>query len=429
MTYNLISFSGLFILMAIAWLFSPNKKNINWRVILWGLGFQFLFALFIFKVPAGYKVFLFLNDVVIKILDSASEGAKFVFGRLALPPGTKNASGETSLGFILAFQGFPTIIFFSALTAILYFIKLIPFLIKWFAFLFTKMMRISGVESLFAVSNIFFGIESVFTIKPYLKTLTRSELAVLLTVGMSTVASNILALYVFSLRDQFPTIAGHLISASFLSVPAAIIMSKLMIPELGKPVTLGVKVQPFYEKEENIFIAIINGANAGVKFIAGIVALLIAVVSLVYLFDLLLVGFSKLLGIESGLSLKVILGYIFYPITLILGIPVNEAWAASQIIGEKIVLTEVVSYTDLATAVRTGIIQSPRTILITSYALCGFTHLASMAIFIGGISAIIPDRMKMITQIGFQCLLAATLACLMTACIAGVFVSGNSMLF
>jgi CNT family concentrative nucleoside transporter len=429
MHYNLISLTGTVLLMVIAWLLSQNKKVINWRLIFWGIGFQVIFAFFIFKIPAGTKIFLVLNDIVIKILDSAAEGARFVFGRLALPPGTHNEAGETSLGFILAFQAFPTIIFFSALTASLYFIRFIPWIIKWFAYIFTRLMRISGVESLCAVSNIFFGIESVFTIKPHLKALTRSELATILTVGMSTVASNVLALYVFSLKEQFPNIAGHLISASFLSAPAAIIMSKLMLPETDTPKTLGLKLSPYYEREENLFMAIINGANAGLRFIAGIVALLIAVVSLVYLFDMFIGWLGRIAGIPAELSLKTIMGYIFYPLTFILGIPVSEVGAASQIIGEKIVLTEVVAYNDLAQAIQNGVISSPRTIIITSYALCGFTHLASMAIFVGGISVLIPERTKLLTKLSFRCLIAATLACLMTAAIAGIFSSESNLLF
>ena len=428
MHYNIISFLGMIFLMFIAWAMSFNRKVINWRLIIWGIFIQLAFAIFIFKVPAGTKFFLALNNIVIKVLDSSAEGARFVFGRLALPPGTTNTAGETSLGFILAFQAFPTIIFFSAVTAILYFIRIIPVMIKWFAFLFTKLMKISGVESLCAISNVFFGIESVFTIKPHLKDLTKSELATILTVGMSTVASNVLALYVFSLRGQFPNIAGHLISASFLSAPAALIMSKLMFPETESPKTLGVKVTPHYEKEENIFMAVINGANAGLKFIVGIVALLIAVVSLVYLFDSFLKWGGHLLGFEHEVTLKSLMGYLFYPITFMLGVPIEEVGAASQIIGEKMILTEVVAYNDLAKAVQEGVITSPRTIIITSYALCGFTHLASMAIFVGGIAALIPERTKHLTKMSFKCLIAATLACLLTACIAGLFASNTTII-
>ncbi len=427
--YPLISIIGILVFMAIAWLLSTHRKIINWRVILWGLLIQIVFALFIFKVPAGHHVFIFLNNVVIKILDSASAGARFVFGRLALPPGTVNEEGEKSLGFILAFQGFPTIIFFSALMAILYFIRVLPFLIRWFAWLFTRLMRISGVESLCTVSNIFFGVESVFTVKPYLKKLTVSEFATILTVSMSTVASNVMALYVYNLKTVFPTIAGHLISASFLSAPAAIIISKLMIPETGEPVTMGLNVAPQYEREENLFSAIINAAQSAVKFIVGIVALLIAIISIVYLVDLILGWLSTLAGFEHALSLKGILGLLFYPFTFLLGIPVQEVGVASQIIGERVVVTEVTAYRDLAVAIQQGVIRMPRTVIITSYALCGFAHFASMAIFVGGLTALVPEKLNMLSRISFKCLIAATLACMMTAGIAGIFMGSGSILF
>jgi CNT family concentrative nucleoside transporter len=230
--YNLVSFAGIFVLIGIAWLLSADKKNMNWRVIIWGIALQILIALFIFVVPVGSKIFLVVNDVVVKVLDSASAGAKFVFGPLAIPPGAESETGEKSLGFILAFQAFPTIIFFSALIAILYYFRIMPLVIRAFAYVFTKLMRISGAESLVAASNIFVGIESALTVKPYLGRMTPSELCTILTAGMATVSSNVLALYVFSLDAQFPKIAGHLVSASLLSAPAALVMSKIICQRL-----------------------------------------------------------------------------------------------------------------------------------------------------------------------------------------------------
>jgi len=243
--YNLVSFAGMFVLLGFAWLFSNDRKNMNFRVIVWGIGLQILIAVFIFVIPVGAEVFRFVNDVVVNVLDSASAGAKFVFGPLALAPGQTNDSGEKSLGFILAFQAFPTIIFFSALIAILYYFGIMSLVIRGFAYVFTKLMRISGAESLVTASNIFVGIESTLTVKPYLSRTTNSEMCTILTAGMATVASNVLALYVFCLKDQFPTIAGHLVSASLLSAPAALVMSKIIFPEGEKPETLGVHVRPF----------------------------------------------------------------------------------------------------------------------------------------------------------------------------------------
>jgi CNT family concentrative nucleoside transporter len=321
--YNLISFAGIFVLAGVAWVLSADRRNVNWRVIGWGIGLQLLIALFIFVLPAGAKVFLVVNDAVVKVLDSAGEGARFVFGRLALGPGQVSKEGVESLGFMLAFQAFPTIIFFSALIAILYYVGLMPLVIKGFAWVFTRLMRVSGAESLVTASNIFVGVESNLTIKPYLATLTASELCTVLTAGMATVASNVLALYVLTLQNRFPTIAGHLISASLLSAPAALLMSKLLLPENGKPVTLGLHVEPYYERDNSLFEAIINGANAGVRMIAGIVALLIAVLGLVALVDLVLssVGdwLNPLLGTQGRWTLGGLFGYLFYPLTLVLG--------------------------------------------------------------------------------------------------------------
>ncbi len=429
---NLVSFAGIFVLMAVAWLLSANRRNMNWRVIGWGIALQILIALFVFVVPAGTKVFLVVNDAVVEVLDSASAGAKFVFGRLALAPGETGEGGEKSLGFILAFQGFPTIIFFSALISILYYFNIMPKVIHGFSYVFTKLMRISGAESLVAASEIFVGIESNLAVRPYLEKMTRSEFCTVLTCGMATVASNVLALYVFSLQKVFPTIAGHLVSASLLAAPAAVVMSKIMVPEDDKPVTLGLDIQPYYEREKSFFEAIINGANAGVKMIVGIVALLVAVLGLVALVDLILGSLggsvNSLLGFEGQWSLKGLIGYIFYPFTLILGVPVKDAGVISTIIGERVIVTEVVAYRDLAAVMEKGLLADPRSAVIATYALCGFAHLASMAIFVGGISALAPSRTGDIARVALRALVAATLAGLMTACVAGTFATEGSIL-
>jgi CNT family concentrative nucleoside transporter len=427
--YNLVSLIGIFILMVIAWLLSSDKKNVNFRVIIWGVVLQLAFGAFVFIVPAGAKVFLYVNDIVVMVLDSASAGARFLFGRLALPPGTKNEYGETSLGFFLAFQAFPTIIFFSALMSILYFFNIMQKVVRGFSYVFTHLMRISGAESLNASSNIFVGIESVFTIKPYLNEMTSSELCTVLTACMATVSSNVLAIYVFSLQNQFPTIAGHLVSASVLSAPAALIMSKIIVPEREVPKTLGLNISPDYDRENNIFEAIINGAESGIKLIVGIVALLIAVLGLVALADLIISGIgdkvNHLFGIHIDWSLRVLLGYVFYPFTFILGIPSSDAFTISKIIGERVIVTEVVSYQDLALAMQKGLLQHQRSAVVATYALCGFAHLASMAIFVGGISALAPGKKGIIAKVGLRALIAATLACLMTACVAGTFFTTN----
>jgi CNT family concentrative nucleoside transporter len=430
--YNLVSFSGIFVLIGFAWLLSRDRKNMNWRVVIWGVILQIIIALFIFVVPAGAKLFLFVNDIVIKVVESSLAGAKFVFGRLALAVGETNEAGETSLGSLPAFQIFPTIIFFSALISILYFFNIMPLIIRGFAYVFTKLMRISGAESLVVASNIFVGVEANLTVKPYLGRMTQSELCTILTAGMATIASSVLAFYVFSLKAVFPTIAGHLVSASLLSAPAALAMSKIIFPESEKPETLGARVRPYYEKEKSFFEAIINGANTGVKMIVGIVALLIAVLGLVALVDLVLsaVGakVNLVFGIEGEWSLKAIFGYIFYPFTLILGVPPSDAWTISKIIGERTIVTEIVAYKDLAVVLEKNLLQHPRSAVIAVYALCGFAHLTSMAIFVGGVCALVPERTRDTARVALRALLAATLACLLTACVAGTFFTEGSIL-
>ncbi len=431
-SYNLISFCGIFAVLGLAWIFSPNKRTVNWRLIAGGLGLQMLFAVFIFIIPAGSGVFLAVNDIVITVLDSASAGTRFVFGRLALPPGTVSDTGEPSLGFILAFQAFPTIVFFSALMSVLYHLKIMPRIIKYCAALFTRLLNISGAESLCAASNIFVGVESSLTVRPYLAAMTRSELCTVLTAGMATVASNVLALYVFTLQQQFPTIAAHLVSASILAAPSALIVSKLVMPETDQPRTLGTVMDPCYDRQQNIFEAIISGANAGVRVIVGIVALLLAVLGLVALLDAALSGAGAALNSAAGFSvdwsLKGITGLLFYPLTLIIGVPPADAGVVSQIIGERLIVTEVAAYQDLAKALADGVLQYPRSAVITTYALCGFAHIASMAIFVGAVAAIVPEKTGVLTAIGPRALLSANLACLLTACIAGTFFTDGSLL-
>jgi len=431
-SYNLVSLAGIFILLGFAWLCSSNRRVLNWQLILWGIGLQFLFALFIFQVPAGARIFLFINNVVVKVLDSATAGTKFLFGRLALPPGTVNESGEPSLGFILAFQALPTVIFFAALVGALYYLKVIPWLIRGFAQVFTRLMKLSGAESLCVSSNIFVGIEASLTIRPHLNEMTRSELCTILAAGMGTIASSMMAIYVFILQSEFPTIAGHLISASILAAPGAVVMAKILLPEDNVPTTLGMKIEPHYERDNNLIEAIINGANSGVRLLVGIVALLLAFLGLVALIDLLLgmVGgwLNGWLNWSVDFSLRGLLGYVFYPFTLIIGIPPSDAGPLARIIGERTVLTEVQSYQDLAKLLAQDVLKHPRSAVITTYALCGFAHVASLAIFVGGIAALAPKRTKDLSELGFRALLAATLGCLMTAAVAGTFFNKGSIL-
>jgi CNT family concentrative nucleoside transporter len=430
--YNLVSFFGIFVLAGVAWLLSSNRKVINWRVVLWGIGLQLFFAIFIFWVPVGTKFFLFVNKIVLIVLDSATAGTKFLFGRLALPPGATNEAGETSLGFFLAFQALPTIMFFAALIGALYYLRIMPLLIRGFAYVFTRLMRISGAESLCTSSNIFVGIESALVVRPHLREMTKSELTTILAAGMGTIASTVLAFYVLYLHEVLPTIAGHLVSASFLSAPAAVVMSKLIMPETEKPKTLGINVKPYYEREDNLIMAIINGANSGLRYLGGIVALLAAFLGILALLNIIfgwLGGYiNDLFGLSLEWSFEALLGYIFYPFTLVLGIPPSDAVEVAKIIGERTIVTEVVSYQHLSQLISEGTLLHPRSAIIASYALCGFAHIASLAIFVGGVGGLVPERLKDLSQLGFRALLAATLACLMTGAVAGAFFSRASIL-
>jgi concentrative nucleoside transporter, CNT family len=424
---NFISFTGIFVLIFIGWVLSNNRKRMNWRVIGWGVGLQLAFGLFVFRVPAGTGFFIWVNDAVVKVVDAASAGTKFLFGPLALPPGA-----EGSPGFILAFQSLPAIIFFSALMSLLFYWRILPLLIRAFAAVFTRLMRISGAEALCASGSMFVGVESAFTIRPHLAEMTRSELCTLLTAGMASVASNVLALYVFVLKAHFPAIAGHLVSASILSVPAAILMSKVMFPETEAPKTLGVSIRPHYDRDPNLFMAIINGANAGVRVVVGIAALLLAVLGLIALVDMVTGALggkiNALLSLHVDWSLKGLLGYLFYPFSFVIGVSPSDAAVVARIVGERAVATEVAGYNDLAAALARHAV-SPRSAVITAYALCGFAHFASMAIFVGGYGALVPSRLRDLSKVGLRALAAATLACLMTACIAGMFFTDQSVLF
>ncbi|OPY79006.1 MAG: Nucleoside permease NupX [Syntrophorhabdus sp. PtaU1.Bin153] len=422
--HNAVSCVGIILLIGFLASFSQHKRTISARVVIWGILLQVLFALLVFLIPAGTRLFLFLNDFTMGILESSFEGTRFLFGILAIPPGNEN-----SLGFILAFQALPSIIFFAALMELLYYLGIMERVIGVFARIFAKVMGLSGAESLCASAQIFLGIESNLTVRPYLAQMTRSELLVVLTTGMGTIASSVLALYVILLSDVFPTVAGHLVSASVLLAPAAILSAKLLIPETGKPLTLGKVVKVEYQKAGNAIEAIINGSTAGVKMVVGIGALLIAFIGLISTIDagLLYIGrfINSLLGTNLDVTLHTLLKYLFYPFTLAIGVPHEDAPAIAKIIGERIIETEVKSYQDLALLVKEGKIMYERSIVIATYTLCGFAHIPSLAIFVGGTASIVPERTKDISILGLWALLASNIACLITGAIAGVFYTGG----
>ena len=385
--YNLISLTGIFGFLFFAWIFSKNRRNINWRILIWGIGLQFLFALFIFRLPFGLLFFEWVNIAVVKLLAFAKAGMYFVFGRLSLSPGETGPLKDQSLGFILAFQALPAAVFFSSLMALLYHVGIMQKIVRIFTYIFTKLMKISGAESLCTASNIMVGIESAFTIRPYIEKMTLSELCTILTAGMATIASTVMAIYVGFLYKEFPNIAGHLVSASILSAPAAIVMSKLLYPEEDRPQTLGKVIEGDYQKASSWIESVIIGSVEGVKLCVGIIALLLSFLGL-------LAMVNWVIGLTGDFSLEKILSYFYLPFTYMMGVPVADVSKVAGLLAQRTVVTELVSYQNLSQFISTGVMTDPRSIIISTYALCGFAHIASLAIFVGGISGLVPARAK-----------------------------------
>lgn len=424
MTQRLVSVAGFFIFAGIAWLLSSNRRKVSWKTFVWGVALQLVIGLLIFRLPASHRVFLWLNDAVLALLNASKSGTEFLFGPLAASPGERG-----SVGFILIFQVLPVAIFFSAFTSVLYHLRVLQWVVQLFAKLFHRTLNISGAEALCSSANIFVGVESALVIRPYLEKMTRSELLTVLTTGMATVASSTLGIYVAFLTGLFPQIAGHLVSASVLAIPAAIVMTKLLIPETETPETLtGVPPEDPATRSRNLMSAIIAGAMDGLKLAAGISALLIAILGLVALGDKALGLISSWMGMAEPLSLVRILGWIFYPFAFLLGVQPSDVPQAAHLLGERVILTEVVSYQDLAQMISSGAVTDSRTVVIMSYALCGFAHVASVAIFVGGTAALAPKRRDDLASLGWRALLAATLATLMTGCVAGIFSTGEGVL-
>jgi len=425
--YRFIAFAGFLIVGLIAWL-TGRRGSVNWKTIAGSFVLAWVLGVLTFWLPWSRQALNWLNDILIAILNVYQKGNIFLFGPLAIGPGKTLPNGTASIGFVLAMQVLPAVIFFSAMVAGLYYLKIMPALIRGFAWLFYRVMRISGAESLSASANIFVGIESSLTIRPYLAALTPSELLTVLTCMMATVASTVMAIYVIALQGVFPEIAGHLVSASIISIPCAILISKLTLPEDQHPETLGdppSTVKDIGSPENNVktpsnlIAALIAGGMQGVQMAVGIATLLIVFLGLEAMVDLVL-GLLPQMG-EAPLSLNRILGWATWPFTVLMGLKPEEWQTASQILGSRFVETEVTAYFKLA-AVQGAASPAltPRSLIVLTYALCGFVHVASMGIFVGGLSALIPSRIQDISRLGFRALWTAFLATVLTGCIAGV---------
>ncbi|MFO0701930.1 MAG: nucleoside transporter C-terminal domain-containing protein [Nitrospira sp.] len=432
--YRLLAGVGFVTIALLAWV-TGSRSRLNWTTIggsallAWGLG------ILSFWFPGSRWLLSMINEMVVAVLTASQKGTVFLLGPLALGPGQGLPNGTVSIGFILAAQALPAVVFFSALMAGLYYLGVMQAIVRLFARLFYRTMALSGAESLSGAANIFVGIEASLIVRPYLTAMTRSELLLVLTCMMATVASTVMGIYVSALQHVVPQIAGHLISASIISIPCAVLISKLTIPEDGQPVTLGgVPTIPTNQppspssdgetipQPPNLIVALIDGAGQGMRMAVGIAALLIVFLGLEALVDLALAQLPVINGVP--LSLTRILAWLTWPFAILLGLRPEEWQIGADLLGSRFIETEVAAYFKLA-AVQSASPPplSPRSLTALTYALCGFVHVASMGIFVGGISALVPHRAKDISLLGLRALWTAYLTTLLTGCIAGVLAS------
>jgi len=403
---RLIGFLGIAAILGIAYLMSNNRKAINYRVVYWGLGLQITFAIFILATPLGKPVFMFLDQGINKLLSFSDEGAAFLFGALAISPGQPD-----SLGFFFAFQILPTIIFFSAFMAILYHFGIMQWVVNHIARAMQKTMRTSGAETLSCSANIFVGqTEAPLVIRPFVKTMTKSEFMAIMTGGFATMAGGVLAIYAKWLTD-IPNIAGHLMAASVMSAPAALVLAKIIYPEVEDSPTAGDKTVEITKAEGNVMESIANGTSDGMRLAANVGAMLIAIVALV-------AAANYALGMV-GLSIQQILGWFFSPLAFLMGVPWADVTLVGQLMGEKIVLTELIAYSHLQDVM--GQIDE-KSMIISSYALCGFANFSSIGIQIGGIGALAPERRGDLSKVALKAMIGGALASWLTATVAGMMI-------
>ena len=368
---------GIIVLLGIAYLLSNNRKSINLNIIAWGLGLQISFAFIILKTPLGKALFSYLNVIIIKLISFADAGSDFLFKSFVPEVGYHLALVN------FAFRALPVIIFFSSLIAVTYHFGIIQFIIKKIAFIMEKTMKTSGAETLSVSANIFVGqTEAPILIRPYISSMTKSELMTVMVGGFATVAGSVMALYV-SWLNNIPSIAGHLLAASVMSAPAALMIAKIIYPETEKPKTFDSKNIDVNTTDTNAMDAIGRGATDGMKLAANVAAMLIAFISMVAMVNFIL-GYGNT-------SLQEILGFIFKPIAWTMGIPWDEAKIVGTLMGEKIVLTELIAFGDLSNLIEQNLL-SERSSIIASYALCGFANFGSIGIQLGGIGAMAPER-------------------------------------
>ena len=398
---------GIVVLLAIAFALSNNRKQINMRIIGWGLGLQAIFAIFILKTPIGGPLFGFLDKAVRKLVSFSDAGSDFLFKSFVPDVGYHVAM----INF--AFRALPVIIFFSSLMAVLYHFGIIQVIVKLIGKAMQKTMGTSGSETLCISANIFVGqTEAPLMVRPFISQMTKSELMAVMTGGFATVAGGILAIYVMWLAD-IPGIAGHLLAASVMSAPGALVMAKIIYPETETSETMGNLKITIDQKNTNAMEALGDGATIGLKLAANVGAMLVAFVSIVAMINYLL-GFA-------GTSMETILGFIFKPLAWTMGVPWSEAGTLGTLMGEKIVFTELIAYGHLKELMSSGAI-SDRTAIIASYALCGFANFGSIGIQLGGIGGMAPERKKDLAKLVTKAMIGGALASWLTATIAGLLI-------
>ena len=403
-----IGFIGIFSLLMIAYALSNNRKAIKFETIFWGLGLQAFFGIIILKVPFIKSQFFFVDKVFKTLISFSDKGSDFLFSSFV--PGI--GYHEAMINF--AFRALPVVIFFSSLISIAYHFGIIQIVVKWVAKLMEKSMKTSGAETLSISANIFVGqTEAPILIRPYIKNMTTSELMAIMTGGFATVAGSVLALYVLWL-EKIPGIAGHMLAASIMSGPASLVIAKLIYPETEKTNSLDELNLHIEKNTTNAMDALGNGATQGLKLAANIGAMLIAFISILSMINFTLEHFLNI-------NLQEILGMIFSPLAWTMGIPWKEANIVGRLMGEKIVLTELIAYGSLGDLINNNLI-SERSAIISSYALCGFANFGSIGIQLGGIGAMAPEKRNILSKIVLKAMVGGALASWLTATIAGILI-------
>ena len=402
---RVLSFVGLLTMIAVAFGFSSDRKAINWKTVISGLLLQIFLGLIILKTGFGKAIFEGARSFFTGILSYTNEGSQFIFGSLM---------DTGKFGFIFFVMVLPTIIFMSSLMSILYHLGVMQIVIKATAKVMVKLMGTSGAESLSAAANIFAGqTEAPLVVKPFIGAMTRSELMALMTGGMATVAGGVLAAYVGMGID-----AGHLLAASVMSAPAALICAKLLVPETEESTTKGIVSLDLPKTTANIIDAAASGAGEGLQLALNVGGMLLAFIALIALANGTLGWLGGLVGYPQ-LSLELITGYIFAPFAFLMGVPSEDIFSVGTLLGKKLIVNEFVAYLDLQQMIPT---LKERSVVISTYALCGFANFTSIAIQVGGIGTMAPERRQDLAKLGIKSLIGGTLACFMTACIAGLFV-------